>query len=172
MTTEVPAFLWALLAQAAIGGTDVILNHEMIAQLPRQPNAGAEQRCHAMREALFALIFPALAWWEWHGAWLAVIVLLFALEIWVSTIDTIIEWETRRLPWTERVEHVALFINYGIIVALLGARALDWAHAPTELVRVDYGWPSWVLTMLAVVSLAWAIRDTRNVIQRGRVRPA
>lgn len=168
MEAAVPAFAYALMAHGALGGTDVILHHEMVARLPSQPNAGPEQRLHAARELLFALIFGLLAWAEWHGWWVMAIVLLFGLELWVSTIDTIVEWETRILPKTERIEHVALFVNLGIVMALLGQVMLGWAHQPTAVVAVHYGWVSLVLSAMAALSLGWCVRDALNVLKRTR----
>jgi hypothetical protein len=168
MEAAVPAFVYALMAHGAIGGTDVILNHELVARLPSQPNAGTEQRLHAARELLFALLFAMLAWAEWHGWWIAAIVLLFAAELWVSTIDTIVEWDTRVLPKTERIEHVALFVNLGIVLTLLGQAMLEWSRQPSAVVAVHYGWASLVLSAMALASFGWFVRDTRNVLQRAR----
>ena len=166
MTETLPPFVIALLVHGAIGGTDVILNHEILAKLPRQASAVTEQYFHAMRELLFALIFAALAWYEWHGGLAAVIILLFGLELWVSTIDTDVEWNTRVLPRTERAMHVALFVNYGIVVSLLGAQMIGWMQSSSGLVPVDYGWASWVLSGMAALSLAWSVRDALSIIRR------
>lgn len=166
VTETLPPFVIALLVHGAIGGLDVILNHEILAKLPRQPWAVTEQYFHAMRELLFALIFAALAWYEWHGWFAAVIVLLFALELWVSTIDTDVEWNTRVLPRTERAMHVALFVNYGIVVALLAAQMIGWMQSASAVVRVDYGWASWVLSAMAALSLGWSVRDAISIIRR------
>ena len=170
MEAAIPAFVYALMAHGAIGGTDVVLHHEMVVKLPSQPNAGAEQRLHAARELLFALIFALLAWAEWHGWWIGLIVFLFAAELWVSTIDTIVEWETRVLPKTERIEHVALFVNLGIVMTLLGQAMLGWAHQPTAVVAVHYGWASLVLSAMAAASLGWCVRDALAVFKRTRPR--
>ncbi|HEU4852554.1 MAG TPA: hypothetical protein VFT37_10425 [Telluria sp.] len=168
MTDTLPAFVVALMVHGAIGGTDVVVNHELLARLPRQPWATTEQYFHTLRELVFAAIFASLAWYEWHGGYAGVIVVLFALELWISTMDTNLEWNTRVLPWTERVMHVALFVNFGIVVALLGGRILEWARAPAGLVLVDYGWASWVLSALAAGSLAWSLRDAISIIRHRR----
>lgn len=160
-----PPFVLALMAHGLIGGADVILNHEIIARLPRQRWALTEQYFHTLREVVFGILFPALAWFEWHGGYAGVIVLLFGLELWISTMDTVVEWNTRPLPWTERVMHVGLFVNFGILLALLGLSMLEWARMPSQLVRVDYGWASWTLTVMGIGSLAWAVRDARSVLR-------
>lgn len=96
MAAELRTFVLALLAHAASGGTDVILNNELIVQLPRQASAWVEQHLQVLREALFGAIFPGLARSEWHGGYGGVIVMLFAIELWVPTIDNNDEWTRAR----------------------------------------------------------------------------
>ncbi|ATQ73336.1 hypothetical protein CR152_01555 [Massilia violaceinigra] len=90
-----------------------------------------------------------------HG----VIGALLALELAISTVDQVLEVDIRTLPPTERAAHVVLFVNLGIILALLGQQLLAWAALPPALVRVDHGWASWVLSGLAIASLGWRVRD-------------
>lgn len=166
-----PPFLIALLAHGVIGGSDVILNHEVIARLPQRRGAGPEQRLHSARELAFAAIFFALAWFEWRGLFAWAIVGLFMAELCISTIDTVLEFDTRVLPVTERVMHVMLFINFGIVLALLAPALTGWMQLADGVVRVDYGWASWVLSAMAVVSLGWSLRDglrARQLIRNKR----
>jgi hypothetical protein len=165
----VPLYVYALMVHGVLGGADVILNHELLARLPAQPNAGPELRMHSMREALFAAIFTSLAWFEWHGQLVWWIATLFLGEVLVSARDVVIEGDTRVLPVPERVMHLFLFINLGVLQVLVGAALLDWSAAPTGLVPVDYGWASWVMSAMAIGSLAWAVRDGWNVLHRLRV---
>lgn len=159
-------FLIALVAHGIIGGVDVVLNHELIARIPAQPNAGPEQRLHSARELVFALLFLALAWFEWHGlAALAIAALLLA-ELLISTRDTVLEFDTRLLPVSERVAHVLLFVNFGIVLALLGQALLGWIRLPSGIVAADQGVLSWVLSALALGALGWSVRDALNVVRR------
>jgi hypothetical protein len=160
------------MVHGVIGGLDVILNHELIARIPAQPNATSEQRLHCARELLFALIFPSLAWFEWHGAlawWPAA---LFVAEVLVSMRDMVVEGDTRVLPVPERILHVLLFTNLGVVMALLAQPLLAWNALPAGLERVDYGWASWVMTAMGIGSLGWAIRDGLNVVKRQRLKLA
>lgn len=152
-------FVWFLLLHGVLGGIDVILNHELLARLPRRPNAAPEERLHSAREVIFAAIFFSLAWYEWHGALVWWIVALFLAEVLVSARDVVVEGDTRVLPVPERVLHVFLFINLGVVMTLVGVALLSWHALPTALVRVDYGWMSWVLSLMALLSLGWAVRD-------------
>jgi hypothetical protein len=161
-------FVYALLLHGVLGGIDVIVNHELLAKLPKRPHAGPEVRLHAMRELLFAAIFTSLAWFEWHGQLVWWIAALLLGEVLVSVRDTVIEGDTRVLPVPERALHVLLFINLGVVITLVGHRLSWWYFSPTELVPAHYGWASWVLSAFAAFSLAWALRDGLNVVQRKR----
>lgn len=165
-----PPFLIALLAHGVIGGSDVILNHEVIARLPARRSAVAEQRLHSGRELAFALIFFSLAWFEWHGVFAWAIVALFLAELCISTIDTVLEFDARVLPVTERVMHVMLFVNFGIVLALLAPVLVDWMQLSDGLVGVDYGWASWVLSVMALLSLGWSLRDAVSGLRQARTR--
>ncbi|SHH45960.1 hypothetical protein [Massilia sp. CF038] len=156
-------FIIALLAHGVIGGTDVVLNHELIARLPSQASARTEQVLHSGRELAFALLFTALAWGEWHGAAALLIGAILVGETLISTVDMVVEINTRILPVSERVLHVLLFTNYGIVLALVGQTLLDWWQLPTALVPADHGWASWVLSLMALASLGWCVRDALSV---------
>lgn len=154
-----PAFVYALIAHGVIGGLDVVYNHELVARLPSQPGAAPELRLHSARELVFALLFFALAWFEWHGlAALAIAALLLA-ELVISLVDTVLELELRTLPPTERAAHVLLFVNMGIIVALLGQALLAWLALPTGVLATSHGMASWILSALALGALGWSVRD-------------
>ena len=159
-------FAIALMVHGVLGGIDVLLNHEWIARLPARPDAGPEQRMHCARELLFAAIFWSLAWFEWHGQLAWWIVALFAAELAVSMRDAVIEGDTRILPVSERIGHVLLFVNLGIVLTLLGQTLLGWRAGDTALAAADYGWASWVMSAMAAGSLAWAVRDGLNLIHR------
>ncbi|HEX8612697.1 MAG TPA: hypothetical protein VF800_15530 [Telluria sp.] len=155
----IAGFLLALIGHGVIGALDVLINHELIANVPHQAGAAREQRLHSAREVVFAALFGALAWLEWHGALALAIAALLAAELAISTVDQVLEFDIRLLPVTERAAHVLLFVNLGIIIVLLGQQLLAWAALPTGLARVDHGWASWMLSALAIAALAWSVRD-------------
>lgn len=161
-------FVYALLVHGVLGGADVILNHELLARLPHKENAGPEEKLHSAREFIFAAIFLSLAWFEWHGQAVWWIVALFVGEVLVSARDVIVEGDTRVLPVPERVLHLFLFMNLGVIGVLGGQALIGWYGEATGIVRIDYGWASWVLTALAVLAAGWGVRDGLNVVQRQR----
>src|SRR4051812_16163838 len=96
---------WLLLAQGVVGGADTLLNHELIARLPRRPEARAEIGLHALREAIYATLFIGLACFAWHGAAAALIAALLGAEILVTSSDEFLENRSRLLPQNERVMH-------------------------------------------------------------------
>lgn len=159
-------FVLALLAHGLIGGADVIVNHELIARIPARPNSGPEECLHSARELIFAVLFIGLAWFEWHGLLALLVAALLLAELVVSTVDTVLELDTRVLPVTERIAHVLLFVNFGIVMALLGLALLAWGKLPTRLVATDYGAMSWVLSALALLALGWSIRDALAALRQ------
>ena len=148
-----------LLVQGVMGGVDTLLNHELIARLPQRPEARREIGLHVIREATWASLFLALGWLAWQGAAAGVIALLVAAEIVVTAVDEYVENRTRVLPQNERVLHVFLTLNLGLIIALLVPILLGWARQPTALVSQSHGVLSWLLTLLALSAAAWSLRD-------------
>lgn len=148
-----------LLAQGVVGGTDTLLNHELIERLPHRISARTEIGLHSIREAIYATLFAGLAWFAWHGATAAAIAGLLVAEILVTTCDEFVENHTRVMPQNERVLHVFLTLNLGVIIAVLAPLLIEWSVRPTQLVPQDYGWLSWALSTLAAGAAAWSIRD-------------
>jgi hypothetical protein len=151
------AFL--LLAQGVMGGVDTLLNHELIERLPYRLQARREIGLHAIREAIYGALFCGLAWQAWHGALALAIAALLAAEVIVTASDELVENHTRVLPNNERVLHVFLTLNLGVIIALMVPTLWVWASQPTALVASDKGWVSWALTALGLASAAWSLRD-------------
>lgn len=154
-----PPYVYVLLLHGVLGFVDIVINHELLVRLPRRGDAGREETLHAAREVIFGALFASLAWYEWHGLWVGWIGALLLCEVIVSAGDVIVEGDTRILPPSEQVVHLLLFINLGMLITLTGYALVWWHAAPTALVPVDYGWASWVLTALAVLSFVWAARD-------------
>jgi uncharacterized protein len=148
-----------LLAQGVMGGVDTLLNHELIARLPQRPEARTEIGLHVVREAIWACLFAGLAWFAWHGAAAAIIAALLVAEIGITAWDEFVENRIRVLPQNERVLHVFLTLNLGVLVALLAPLMLSWGKQPTGLVAHGYGVLSWVLSLLALAAGAWSLRD-------------
>jgi hypothetical protein len=154
-----PPFVYVLLLHGVLGFVDIVVNHELLAKLPKRGDGAPEEALHAAREAIFACLFASLAWFEWHGAWIWWIAALFLAEVLVSARDVVVEGDTRILPVPERVLHLLLFINLGVLMTLVGYVLVWWHAGATEIVRTDYGWASWVLSAMSAGSLAWTVRD-------------
>src|SRR6187549_3605347 len=148
-----------LVMQIALGGFDNLWHHELQERLPSKREARVEIALHAGRELCYALLFAALAWWTWHGAWTAAVIGLLVIEVCVTLADFIVEDKTRRLPKTERVLHTVLAINFGALLAVFAPTLLTWARLPTAVVSVDYGLFSWLLSAAAAGVLAWSVRN-------------
>ncbi|HKQ29720.1 MAG TPA: hypothetical protein VJS66_00400 [Burkholderiales bacterium] len=150
----------ALLAvQGVLGSLDTLVNHELIERLPQRREARTEIALHALREANYAILFGGLAWFEWHGALAAIIAVLTLGEVAITAVDEFVENHVRVLPHNERVLHVLLTLNLGMIIATLVPTLATWASLSTELTPTYHGWLSWVLTALALAGITWSIRD-------------
>ena len=150
---------YLIAAQGVLGAVDTLVNHELIEHLPRRAAVRPEVGLHSIREALYALLFVALAWFEWHGAAALVIAGLLAATIVVDAIDEWTENRVRVLPQNERVLHFALILNLGAISVLLGTTLLDWHAQPSGLILHERGWLSWLLTLLGLSAAGWSLRD-------------
>jgi hypothetical protein len=148
-----------LAAQGVMGGFDTLVNHEMIARLPQRPEARREIGLHSIRESIYGALFLGLAWFAWQGAWAFAVAALLAAEIVDTACDEYVENKTRVLPQNERVLHVLLTLNLGLITATLAVVLVQWAQLPTGVVRIDHGFLAWILTALGLASLAWSLRD-------------
>ena len=144
-----------LVAQGVLGGVDTVLNHEMLARLPKRPEARPELALHVGREATWAMLLVGLAWFAWHGAFAWIIAALLALEIAITALDELTENRIRVAPQNERVLHLFLAINVGLIVASV----FSWTGEPTAMVRRDHGALSWIITGFGAAAAFWALRD-------------
>ena len=151
--------LYLFLVQAPLGAFDIVYHHEITERLTWRRGAVKELRLHAARNLFYVVIFFSLAWIEWRGiyAWLFAAVLV--AEIGITLWDFLVEDQTRDLPGTERVLHTVLAIAYGAILAVLLPAVWDWAALPSDVVFVDRGWLSWVMTLYSAGVLFWGLRD-------------
>ena len=153
------AALTILVGQGLLGALDNLLHHEVQARLPSRISARWELSLHAAREAIYGIVFLALAWGQWHGAWAWLLAALLLAEIVITIADFLEEDTTRRLPPFERVLHTVLAIGYGAFLAALLPELVRWAGAPTAILPASYGPLSWLLTLYAAGVLAWSIRN-------------
>ncbi len=152
-------FFYLLVAQALMGAFDTVYHHELKVGLPRCPTAGLELRIHSIRAVLYGVLFGGLAWYEWHGLWVWVLIGLVAAEVVLMLWDFAVEDQTRALPSSERITHTLLAINGGAAFLLLALMLPGWLQQETTLWRVNYGWLSWFLSASAAGFALVGIRD-------------
>ncbi|HKZ74914.1 MAG TPA: NAD-dependent epimerase/dehydratase family protein, partial [Steroidobacteraceae bacterium] len=155
-------------AQALLGAVDNLWHHEVTERLPSKRAASTELALHATREFLYAFIFVALAWFEWRGAWAALIAAIFAAEIGITLADFVVEDRTRRLPAFERVLHTVMAINFGVVLAVLVPVLAAWWAASTAVMPAHYGAMSWVFTLFAAGVFLWSARDAIAALRHRR----
>lgn len=148
-----------LIFQGLLGGYDVFWNHEWKEKLPTQKTAATEQKIHGVRELFYAIVFVGLAWLTWHGIWAWIMAGIILLEILLTAWDFVVEDQTRTLSPNERITHLILSMAGGAYVALLIPVLYAWSQLPSQLVTVDYGYRSWVLSFFGIGVFLWGIRD-------------
>jgi hypothetical protein len=80
-------------------------------------------------------------------------------EVIVTACDEFVENRTRVLPQNERVLHVFLTLNLGVLLVLLAPQLAAWFAQPTALVAQSHGVASWAVTPFALAAVVWAVRD-------------
>jgi uncharacterized protein (TIGR01777 family) len=150
--------------QALLGGLDNLWHHEITERLPSRRSAAGELALHAAREAIYAFVFIALAWFQWQGHWALLLGGVLILEIIITLADFVVEDKTRRLPPFERILHTVLALTYGAAIAVLTPILAQWWRMPTEIVFVANGAFSWVFTVFAIGVFAWSVRNVIAVL--------
>lgn len=132
--------LWLLLAQGFLGAFDTIYFHELRAQLPAlQTQAKSELVLHSLRSLIYGIFFLTLPWLSWQGWWTTILVLLLALEIFITMYDFVIEDAVRKplggVYPAERVLHGVLGVLYGIFLARLFPLLQEWWREASGFAR-------------------------------------
>ncbi|MFO1252483.1 MAG: NAD-dependent epimerase/dehydratase family protein [Inhella sp.] len=160
--------VFALLSfQALLGAFDNLWHHEWEAKLPQRVSARRELRLHAAREALYALLFIGLAWFEWHGLFAALLAGVLGAELCITLADFLEEDRTRRLPPFERWLHTVLTVSYGLFIGLFAPIAWAWGQQPSALVFHSHGWVSALFTLYGLGVGAWSLRNALAVRRLG-----
>jgi uncharacterized protein (TIGR01777 family) len=157
-----------LVIQGALGAFDTLYHHELTERLPWRAGAALELRIHAVRNAIYAVIFFSLGWLEWHGPWAWIFAALLLIEVVLTLWDFLVEDAWRRLPASERVTHTVLALNYGVILGLLLPVVMAWAGRPAAVVVVGHGLLGWIMTAFAVGAMFWALRDGLRSLRLSR----
>lgn len=152
--------LWVLIAiQIFMGAFDTVVHHEGSERLAWRPSQKTELRLHGVRNFFYSVIFLCFAWSEPHGLFAVVLAAILIAEVLITLWDFVEEDLTRRLPWTERINHTLLALNYGAILALLVPFLWEWAFLPTKIVPTSYGWWSAMATLAAMGVGLFSVRD-------------
>lgn len=151
--------LMLMAVQGAMGAFDTLYHHELTEHLTWRPDAAREIAIHGVRNLLYATLFFALAWVEWHGAWAVLLAAIMTAELVLTLIDFVVEDRTRDLPPSERVTHTLLAINYGAVLAAFAPELFHWARLPLSVMPGGHGPLSWIATAFGAGVLLWGLRD-------------
>lgn len=159
--------LWLLAAQGILGGIDNLWNHEWRARLPSSPAARRELQLHAARGLIYGPVFLAFAWVELNGLFAMALLAILAIELFITLADFAEEDRSRTLSPQERVLHGLLTLNYGAFLAFVLPVLAAQATMSSAVFAVDHGWMSWLLTLHAVGSSGFGIRDALAALRLG-----
>jgi hypothetical protein len=159
--------LYLLTVQGLIGAFDTLYYHEWKARLPvRGRQAAPELLIHAARDFFYAVLFGALPWLAWKGAWTLVLAGVIAAEIILTLWDFVVEIAVRKLLGDvyagERVTHAVMGIIYGAMLAALAPTLGSWWSGPTALAFEPASAPAWLRIALGTMALgvfASGLRD-------------
>ncbi|MEM9629705.1 MAG: TIGR01777 family oxidoreductase [Pseudomonadota bacterium] len=152
--------LWILISiQIFMGAFDTLVHHEGSERLAWRASQKTELRLHGVRNFFYAVIFLCFAWTEPHGFFTIVLAAILIAEVIITLWDFVEEDLTRKLPWTERINHTLLALNYGAILALAAPYLWMWSFRPTAIVPANYGWWSVMATFAALGVGLFCARD-------------
>jgi uncharacterized protein len=165
--------LWSLIIlQMAMGAFDIAYHHELTERLAWRPTQRRELLLHAVRNALYAVLFTVFGWFEPRGAWAAAVMAILAVEVAVTLMDFVEEDVSRKLPASERITHTLLAINYGAILVMLLPLLWGWAAQDTSLAHVSHGALSALATIAAIGVAGFGARDVYTAWRTQRLLPA
>ena len=152
--------LWYLLTvQMALGAFDILYHHEFLERLAWRPSQLTELKLHGLRNFSYALLFLVIAWVVPYGFWALLLMLLLMGEVVLTLVDFVEEDRSRLLPWSERVAHAVLALNFGAILILLLPTLFIYSTEPSRLHYHYQGYVSWGLTVCALLVALLGIRD-------------
>ncbi|CTQ56568.1 Epimerase family protein [Roseibium album] len=158
--------LWILISiQVFMGAFDTLVHHEGSERLAWRASQKTELRLHGVRNFFYAVIFLCFGWLEPHGVFTVMLAVILAVEVLITLWDFVEEDMTRKLPWTERVNHTLLALNYGAILALAAPYLWQWSFLPSALIPVSYGWWS---AMAALAALGVGLFSARDLLAAAR----
>jgi uncharacterized protein (TIGR01777 family) len=160
---------WLLVAQGILGGIDNIWNHEWRAKLPSNARARRELQLHAARGLIYGPVFLAFAWVELRGLFAIALLAVLAIELVITLADFVEEDRSRALSPQERILHGLLTLNYGAFLALILPALLARAAMPSAIVSVQLGWISWLLTLYAIGSCGFGLREALAARKLGKL---
>jgi len=145
--------------QGFIGAYDSIYHHEIRERLSLRPSAAIELKIHSLRSTLYCVLFLSFGWIEWHGLLALLFAFILIVELALTLWDFVVEDQTRDLPYTERITHTILGLNFGAILALLVPELLRWYDSPTNFVFINHGMYSWIMTLYGIGVIPFAIKE-------------
>lgn len=131
------AVFYLLATVAILGAFDTLYYHEWRARLVTRPFVRCELLLHAARDFVYAILFGALPWVEFHGVFAYLLGVLLVVEIAITLADFIVEDDVRKplggVYPGERATHALIGIVYGAMLGYLAPILAEWSFLPSDL---------------------------------------
>jgi uncharacterized protein (TIGR01777 family) len=132
------------------------------------PGARAELALHAVRAAIYGLVFLTVGWVTWDGTWAWVLAALLLIEVGITLQDFRAGGpHAPAAGQRARAAHAdgdRLRRDPGALTPQL----LAWAARPSGFTAADHGGLAWAMTIMGLGVLSWAARDGVAVMMLGR----
>ena len=149
-----------------MGAVDTLYYHEYKLKLATKVSSYKELRLHSIRDFIYAFTFLALAWSEWHGWFVILMVMFICTETVITLLDFVEESLTRITPPVERSMHALMGIVFGIFLGQFFPELLKWWSLPTNIQFVNYGYLSWILSLMALGVFLSGVRDFGSSVSK------
>ena len=156
--------IFLLISQGLLFGLDLVMNHDLEGRFSFAPENLPQRRIHGVHELLYAAVYIGIAWYAWYGIFSVCMGFMLLIGIFL-TIRNFITDSTRHISLTEHVTEIILSMVTGAILALLLPVLVEWYGNLSKVQNTDYGYTSYILTLIGVGTLLLAIRDLTAGIQ-------
>ena len=157
---------WLMLLPALLVVADAVVYHELLERLAFRTSARRELRWHGVRYICFALIYLLLACTVPTGAWIWLIAGALLIVVGVTLRDVFDDDRFRKLRPSERALHGLVTLALGVLAAFLVPVLWGWAHQPTAIPLVSYGY--WT-PLNVVVALVFALLGLKSLLSVRRL---
>jgi hypothetical protein len=167
-----------LIVIGLLGAFDIAYFHTYRGRLVERPESRREAWLHVGRGFVYALQFLVVPNLRLTGAWFALLVVVFALDVGVAAADVLEEPRSRAaqggLSGGEYLMHIVLSVLVGAMLSCVVSAAARWPFEPTAFAYEPHA-PAWLRAIAALMAAGSALVATAEalaLIEAGLPPPA